>query len=229
MKPQKAAFFDLDGTLISVHVWHGIMDYFKAHNLRQWTHRFYMAYHFPLYIFKQLGLISDQAFRKPWPAHLGWYLRGYSVEEANQIWDWVAETQVSQNWRTDTCQVLHQHHKQGDITALVSGTPVPLLERLAREVNADYVVGTGLEIKNGVFTGHNSSPACIGDNKVTMTRNFMQENGIMIDWSESFAYADSISDQYLLAMVGHPVAVYPDVGLRHLAHERGWQIFPADQ
>ena len=84
------------------------MDYFKVHNLRQWTHRFYMAYHFPLYIFKQLGLISDQAFRKPWPAHLGWYLRGYSVEEAYQIWDWVAEYQVSQNWRADTCQILQR-------------------------------------------------------------------------------------------------------------------------
>ena len=74
------------------------MDYFKAHNKRQWTHRIYMAYHFPLYIFKQMGLISDEAFRKPWPAHLGWYVRGYSLEEADQVWNWVAETQVSKNF-----------------------------------------------------------------------------------------------------------------------------------
>jgi HAD superfamily hydrolase (TIGR01490 family) len=204
------------------------MDYFKVHKLRQWTHRFYMAYHFPLYIFKQLGLISDQAFRKPWPAHLGWYLRGYSVEEAFQIWDWVAENQVSQNWRVDTCQILQRHREQGEIAVLVSGTPVPLLERLARDVNADYVVGTGLEIKSGIFTGRNSTPACIGDNKVPLTQKYLQENGIEIDYKESHAYADSISDQYLLSMVGQPIATYPDEGLRQLANERGWQIFPAD-
>lgn len=202
------------------------MEYFKVHNTRQWTHKFYMAYHFPLYIFKQLGLISDQAFRKPWPAHLGWYLRGYTVEEANQIWDWVAETRVSQHWRTDTCQILHQHRQQGEITFLVSGTPVPLLERLARDVNADHVVGTVLEIKHGTFTGRNSSPGCIGETKVIMTQEYLQEKGIEIDLEASYAYADSISDQQLLAMVGNPVATYPDEGLKRLAIERKWQIFP---
>lgn len=188
-----------------------------------------MAYHFPLYIFKQLGLISDQAFRKPWPAHLGWYLRGYTVEEANQIWDWVAETRVSQNWREDTCQILHQHRQQGEITFLVSGTPVPLLERLARDVNADHVVGTVLEIKDGTFSGRNSSPGCIGETKVIMTQEYLQEKGIEIDLEASYAYADSISDQQLLTMVGNPVATYPDEGLKRLATERGWQIFPPNQ
>mgnify|MGYP003573536314 FL=1 len=105
---------------------------------------------------------------------------------------------------------------------------MPLLERLARDVKADYVIGTGLEIKDGVFTGRNSTPACIGDNKVPLTQNYLQENGIELDYEASHAYADSISDRYLLAMVGQPVATYPDDGLRQLAIERGWQIFPGD-
>jgi HAD superfamily hydrolase (TIGR01490 family) len=204
------------------------MDYFKAHNKRQWTHRIYMAYHFPLYIFKQMGLISDEAFRKPWPAHLGWYVRGYTLEEADQVWNWVAETQVSKNWRTDMCQVLRQHSEKGALTVLVSGTPVPLLERLAQDVNADHVVGTELEIKDGVFTGRNSSPACIGDNKVSLTRDYMLKKGIKIDYGASYAYADTISDQHMLAMVGHPVATYPDEALNQLALERGWQVFPPE-
>ena len=202
------------------------MDYFKAHNKRQWTHRIYMAYHFPLYIFKQMGLISDEAFRKHWPAHLGWYVRGYSLEEADQVWNWVAETQVSKNWRRDMCQVLSQHSENGALTVLVSGTPVPLLERLARDVNADHVVGTELELKDGVFTGRNSSLACIGDNKVSLTREYMLEKGIEIDYKASYAYADTISDQHLLAMVGHPIATYPDQALNQLALERGWEVFP---
>ena len=186
-----------------------------------------MAYHFPLYIFMKIGMISDETFRKPWPAHLGWYLRGYTLSEADQVWNWVAETQVSQNWRLDTCRILNQHRENGELTVLVSGTPVPLLERLAQDINADHVVGTGLEIKNGIFTGRSSSPACIGDNKISLTQIYMEQQGIEIDYGGSYAYADSISDQHLLAMVGNPIATYPDEALRQYAIEHGWQIFPA--
>jgi phosphoserine phosphatase len=48
-----------------------------------------------------------------------------------------------------------------------------------------------------------------------------------VDLAESYAYADSTSDLHLLEMVGHPVATYPDDGLRPIALERGWQIFPS--
>jgi len=62
-----------------------------------------------------------------------------------------------------------------------------------------------------------------------LTQEYLQENGIEIDLEASYAYADSISDQQLLAMVGNPVATYPDEGLKRLATERGWQIFPPNQ
>lgn len=202
------------------------MDYFKVHGTRLWTHRFYMSYHYPLYFLKVLGIISDEAFRKPWPAHLGWYVRGYTLSQADRVWDWVAENQVRHNWRKDVCQILSQHRGQGVITALVSGTPTPLLERLAQDLQAEHVVGTGLEIKDGIFSGRNSSPACIGAAKVSLTKDYLQTKGIEIDFRDSYAYADSLSDQHLLAMVGNPVATYPNEALRQVAMEHGWQIFP---
>jgi phosphoserine phosphatase len=56
----------------------------------------------------------------------------------------------------------------------------------------------------------------------------MDQNGIHIDYPASYAYADSISDQSILEIVGHPVATYPDEDLLELAQERGWQIFPPE-
>ena len=216
----------MDGTLTTAHVWHGIMDYFKVHHLRQWTHRAYLAYHYPLYFFYRLGLISDGAFRKPWPAHLGWYIRGYTMDEADQVWSWVVDTLVSKNWREDTCQIFDQHREERYLTVLVSGTPVPLLERIADEISANYCVGTELEIEAGRYTGRSSGPACIADQKVSLTKAFFKTNGIEIDYEASYAYADSASDKDLLEMVGHPVATYPDQRLRQIAVERDWQIFP---
>lgn len=222
----KAAFFDLDGTLTKAHVWGGILDYFKVHNLRRWTHRGYMAYHYPFYFASKLGLISDGRFREPWSAHLGWYVRGYSIEGAEQVWNWVVDNQVNKNWREDTCQILHKHKEEGDLTILVSGTPMPLLQIIVEDIGADHAVGTDLEIRDGMFTGRSSGPACIGDNKVFLTRAYLERNGIAIDYDASYAYADSISDQHMLEMVAHPVATYPDEALGQLAQDRGWQIYP---
>jgi HAD superfamily hydrolase (TIGR01490 family) len=224
----KAAFFDLDGTLTDAHVWQGIMDYFSVHKLRRWTHRVYMASHFPLYIFRKLRLISDGTFRKPWPAHLGWYVRGYTLEQAEDVWNWVADTQVKNHWRQDTCQILKQSREDGYLTVIVSGTPVPLLQRLAMDIAADHVVGTDLKVKDGRYTGRSNGPACIADNKIALTQGYMERQGIEIDYSDSYAYADSISDSYMLEMVAHPVATYPDEGLRQLALKRHWQIFPSE-
>lgn len=224
----KAAFFDVDGTLTSAHVWHGVMEYFAVHKLRRWTHWAYMAYHYPLYILLKLGIISDGTFRKPWPAHLGWYIRGYTIEQSENVWNWIAETKVKNHWRQDTCQILSQHKEDGYLTVLVSGTPVPLLQRLAKDIGADHVVGTDLEIKEGIYTGRSNGPACIADDKVTLTQGYLNREGIEIDYSASYAYADSVSDRFMLEMVTHPVATYPDEGLRKIAVENNWQIFPAD-
>jgi HAD superfamily hydrolase (TIGR01490 family) len=186
-----------------------------------------MAYHFPFYFAFRLGIISDGTFRKPWPAHLGWYIRGYTEEDADQVWSWVVDTLVSKNWRDDICQILSQHQEEGYLTVLVSGTPAPLLQRIANEVGAEHSVGTGLEIKSGKYTGRSSGPACIAEKKVSLTKEYMEKKGIEVDYQASYAYADSASDKFLLEMVGHPVATYPDQGLRQIAVERNWQIFPS--
>jgi HAD superfamily hydrolase (TIGR01490 family) len=222
------AFFDLDGTLTKAHVWNGILEYFRVHKQRQWTHRFYMAYHMPLYFLRKLGIISEGAYRRPWPAHLGWYVRGFTLAEGDQVWDWVTEEYMHQHWRNDTCQLLSQHRANGEITVLVSGTPVPLLKRIAEKIGADHAVGTALEVINGRFTGRSAGPACIDDTKVILTYQYMEKSGIDIDYSASHAYADSISDQSILEIVGFPVATYPDEDLLELAQERGWQIFPPE-
>lgn len=222
----KAAFFDVDGTLTKKHVWQALIDYFREHNLRRWTHIAYMAYHYPLYIFYKMGLISESTFRKPWPAHLGWYLRGFSVEQTDQIWNWIINNYLNQQFRDDTCQILSQHQQEGYLTMLVSGAPTQLLRLLAIQIGADHAVGTDLEVAGDTYTGRSSGPSCVGENKVSLTKEYLTRLGIQIDLDASFAYADSISDRHLLEMVGHPVATYPDGNLRALAQDRNWGIFP---
>ena len=107
---------------------------------------------------------------------------------------------------------------------LVSGMPVPCLERLGEALGTTGVVGTGLEVTDGRYTGRSILPVMVGADKARGTRSFFGKRGMDIDWQASFAYGDSIHDQSIFDLVGHPVAVHPDAELRALARQRGWDV-----
>lgn len=225
----RTAFFDVDGTLTDTRVWEGLMLYFRVHALRRWTHRFFWAYHLPYYLLLKARLISQGTFRKPWAAHLAWYVRGYTPQDAEAIWNWVVKEFLSHHWRLDTRRLLDEHRKSGDLVMLVSAGPQPLLECIAREVGASHVVATEFELHDGHYTGRSLAPVCIDENKAALAKAYLDRREIEVDFSASYAYADAISDLHLLKMVGNPVVVYPDNELKELALERGWLVFPADK
>jgi HAD superfamily hydrolase (TIGR01490 family) len=148
------------------------------------------------------------------------------LEEAENIWDWVVVEYVNKHLRTDVLEVVDAHRREGDFLALVSGGPLPLLNRIARELGVNHVIGTTFEIENGCYTGRVSGPGCLDEYKVTLSHAYLKKYGYLIDLDTSYTYADAISDRPLLEMVGNPVAVYPSSELREVANEQGWQIFP---
>lgn len=222
----RAAFFDVDGTLTATRVWQGLMDYFSSHRLRRATHLAYLILHYPLYLIRRVRLISEAAFRRPWAAHLAWYMRNYSLSEADKVWEWVVQEYVERHWRQDVCTLLARHRSNADLVVLVSGGPLPLLQRIGAQIGADHVIGTQFEVRNGRFTGRACEPICIDADKAILAKDYLEQQQLGVDLRASFAYADSISDLPLLEMVGHPVAVYPDRSLRMIALEKGWEIFP---
>lgn len=222
----KAAFFDVNGTLTTARVWEGLMAYFKERDLRRWTYRAYWAYNMPIYMLYKAGLITEEAFRSPWAANLAWFYRGYTVEQVDEISEWVVTDFIKEHWREDVRHRLDEHRKKGDIVVLVSGGGLPMLRRLAQELSVDHYVGTEYEIRDGHYTGRTVGPACIGENKVSLTRTYLKILGLSVNFQSSYTYADSIADLDLLEVVGNPTATYPDDELRTMAEERGWNIFP---
>ncbi len=151
-------------------------------------------------------------------------MRGYSVEQSQEVWDWAVERFLNRFWRQDTRQILDQHRQAGDQVFLVSSGPLPMVERIARELGAHHAVGTCFEVKAGRYTGRALPPVVIDKFKASATQDYIRARNLVIDLPASFAYADAISDLSLLEMVGHPVAVYPDPGLQAIADLRGWKI-----
>ena len=221
---QKAAFFDVGGTLIKTYVWNGLMEYFKINGQRRLTHSAFWTYHAPLYALHKIGLLSQDAVRTPWAKHLSWFFRGYTVEEAQAIWDWIVEDYLAGEWREDAISALKEHKANGDVVVIVSAGPLPLITRIAQHVGADRVVATPHEVKDGHYTGRVGGEVCIGPNKPKFAKAKMEELGLDIDYAASYAYGDSPGDKVLFDLVGNPVAVHPDEILRPIAEEQGWRI-----
>lgn len=222
----KAAFFDVDGTLTKTRVWLGLLEYFKSRGKRRVTHLAFWLTHYPLYFLYRLGLLSQTGFRAPWAKHLPWFFRGYRVEQAEAIWEWVVGEFLSEHWRSDTRSLLEGHKQSGDLVVLVSAGPVPLLRRIGDEIGAEHAIGTTPRVREGRYTGGVEGPVCIDENKALLPKAYFSQHGIEVDFKASFAYADAPGDLPLLEMVGNPVAVYPDEELRPIAEARGWRILP---
>jgi HAD superfamily hydrolase (TIGR01490 family) len=221
-----AAFFDVDGTLFTGHVWRGMLQYFAEHRSRLDV-RLFWYYHMPLYLLRKLKLIGEERFRGPWAANIAWLARGWTADELQDMYDWVAGVYCPDFRREDTIAKLAEHNARGHLTVLVSTGFSGLMEAIAETVGAQMAVGTDVAMKNGRCAGRIVPPLVIGAQKGLETRRRLAAGGRDVDYAASYAYADSITDMGLFELVGNPRPVYPDAELAEAARRRGWPIYPA--
>ena len=152
--------------------------------------------------------------------------KGTSEEEVLEVFHWVADNYIFESLRNDVIEILDRHKQRGDTVVIVSGAFDGLVEIVGQRLGVSNVIGTKLEVIDGKHTGRVVEPMCFGENKVKLLKEFLNRNGLEMDRSSSFAYADSIFDASLLKLVANPVATYPDEDLRRLAEHNQWRIFP---
>lgn len=218
------ALFDFDGTLYTGHIWQDLVHHhWAAGRHRRWVVA-YLAYNMaplPLY---RAGLVRPAAFYHAWGKTMGWLLRGWSLDEARVLFEMLTEERILPNLRPDILDRLHLHQAQGHLVALVSGTFAPFLETIARQIDVDHAIGTPLEVLDGRYTGRIVPPLCQHEGKPRRVQAYLADQGLEVDWSASFAYADRDTDVPLLTLVRHPVAVYPDQELLAHARAQGWPV-----
>jgi len=225
-----AAFFDLDGTLFTGHIWQGLSLHHRTHQMQRLQLYAYVGLHMAMWPLYLAGLMSRERSWAAWARHMAWTLAGLTMTEGQHVFDWMWTAYVQPQLREDIVGRLRQHQAQGHGTYLVSGTMEPLLGRIAQGLGlpATSAIGTRVEVRNGRYTGRAIEPTCMGQGKAERLKLFLAEHSD-VDLAQSFAYADSITDLSMLEMVGHPTAVYPDEELAAIARERGWQVVEKEQ
>ena len=221
------AIFDFDGTLTAGHLWTGIARHHQAKKIKRTALFLYMAGHLPYWVAAKMKLYPDDKNRAKWGRDLAVLFKDFSLQEAGTAFEWVTDNYFLPLMRKDMMAVLEEHRRKGHRTLILSGMFGAFLEVVAGRLGMDYWVGTPLEVKNGRYSGKIVPPLCFGENKANYLQGYLQKQGLDVDYHESYAYADSIYDNPVFRLVGHPVAVYPDKELLKQARQRGWTIIGA--
>jgi HAD superfamily hydrolase (TIGR01490 family) len=113
------------------------------------------------------------------------------------------------------------HRQQDHRVALISASTQFAVQPVAEHLHLDFLC-TQLIDQDDQLTGAVVDPPCYGKGKVVWAQRYANKEGA--DLCDAYFYTDSYSDQPLLDMVGHPVAVNPDARLKRLARKRNWPI-----
>ncbi|MDR3053167.1 MAG: HAD-IB family hydrolase [Coriobacteriales bacterium] len=146
------------------------------------------------------------------------------AQEVNQMMADLYTAQLAPRLRPAALAAIEQHRQNGEKVILVSASFRPLLEQAAAVVGAYHVICTEMEVVDGYYSGNVVGQPPEGEQKLIQLTAFANECFGANNWVLTSMYGDHHSDEYLMDVAQHPVAVNPDLRLARDAKAKGWQI-----
>lgn len=217
----RVAIFDFDGTLYPQETYTVMMNYLKEHPVHSSKYKkFYKALMKPYLAYKMKLYPEGKMKAKSMQLYLN-ALKDLSQEELEEYFIEMSNG-MSKDLNQTVVERLKKHLIDGDHVLVVSGAFTTMLNEVTKEFAVHQVIGTEIPYSNGSLDTANEIFHIQGIRKNMMIDQAL--NGYDIDWENSTAYGDSISDISVLELVGNPVAVRPENRLRSIAEERKWEI-----
>jgi HAD superfamily hydrolase (TIGR01490 family) len=214
----RAAFFDVDGTLVRTNIVHAFA--FYAMNQGSILGTAWQTARTVLSI--PLFMAADRLNRKTFNELFYSYYRGQSEDRLFTLADELFEDVLRPAIYAGTPRLLEGVRRAGCRVVFVTGALDFTVRRLAEHLGADDLVANRMRFVNGVATGSVIPPIIEGAHKAQAIRDYCVKHGLALE--RSFAYSDSFSDYPMLAVVGHPAAVNPDPRLAGVARAYEWPI-----
>ena len=215
---RKAAFFDVDGTLVRTNIVHAFTWYAMNQGSifgTAWQTARTVA-SIPLF------WATDRLDRKLFNELFYRYYAGQSEDRLVTLADEMFEDVLRPAIYPGTPALLEEARRAGCRIVLVTGALDFTVRRLARHLEVDDLVANRMRFVDGLATGQVIPPIIEGAHKALAIRDYCLREGLALDGS--FAYSDSFSDYPMLAVVGHPAAVNPDARLARVARAYEWPI-----
>lgn len=213
-----AAFYDLEGTLVSTNLVHTLAFYSRRQQGLLKTIKKSVGTLAKLPAFGVTDLYSRNVFNE-------FFFQSYKGESKDRLRffsEELFEEVLKPAIFPGTPELIAQGKKLGQRQIVLTGALDFTIERLMAHLGIDDYVANRLEFVNGYATGRVLPPVMASATKAKWMREYAEREGINL--SVSYAYSDSISDLPMLSIVGHPVAINPDFRLRQTAIQHDWAI-----
>ncbi len=217
----RVAIVDFDGTLYAGETFNLLMKYLKEHPELHTNYKSFFRKILPLYIGYKLKLVPEAIMKERSMQLYLAALKDLSQSDLKKFFEGLSSI-IQQDFNTAVIDSIQSHLNDNVHVMLVSGAFTPMLQSVASQLNFNTIIGTDIPLK---------------DNKIDFTKPLRHIQGIRknemilqelteqnIDWKNSYAYSDSLSDLPVLELVGNPVAVSPEPKLRALANRRKWTV-----
>ena len=212
---KKAAFFDIDSTLIKGDA----ASYFGRHLLAKGIATPFIVMKLVYYtiLFKFGRLNVREAMEKN-----SFFTGGHTEERYNNESKEAFEKYMKFKIYRETADRLEDLRKKGYLIVIASSGLCYIAQPLSDFFKADFFIATEMEIKDGLVTGLPLDHIPYGEGKLVSIEILAEKEGI--DLSESYFFSDSIVDLPVFKKLGNCVAVNPDKKLRKAALKEDWEI-----
>ena len=213
-----AAFYDLEGTLVSTNLVHTLAFYARRQQGLWQTAKASVGTLAKLPFFGITDLYSRNVFNEVFFRSY----EGFSQDRLRYFSEELFEEVLKPAIFPGTLELIEQGKKIRQRQVVLTGALDFTIKRLTDHLGIDDFVANRLEFVNGYATGRVLPPVMASATKAKWIREYAERENINL--SESYAYSDSISDLPMLSIVGHPVAVNPDFRLKQTALQHDWAI-----
>lgn len=213
-----AAFYDVDGTLIRINIVHAFAFYASRHpSVVSSAYRTVKtAASLPVF------WAADKLSRKWFNELFYRSYEGASEDRLVTLAEELFEDVIQPNIYPRARDLIEESRRAGCRQVIVSGALDFTMRPLARYLGVDDFIANRLEFHEGYATGKLRKPFVAGATKAQIMRDYAA--AFDVDLAHSWAYSDSYSDFPMLAVVGHPTAVNPDLRLRSVARSYDWPV-----
>lgn len=216
MSERRAAFFDLDRTLVRVDTPRLFTKYRRANGQATWRDSLQVAWWVLQYT---AGVIDAPRVARKALEDFAGKEESWLIKICDEWFPQYVLPEIQARGR----EIVKSHREAGDLVAIVTAATSYVAHPVARELGIDHVVCSELEVApDGRFTGKPIEPLCYGEGKIVRAASLLEQHGIGFDKVTFFS--DSITDLPLLSKVAVAVAVNPDRRLLRAARARGWQV-----
>lgn len=133
------------------------------------------------------------------------FLKGKTKDEMNELAEDFFNLKIKKLLYQDGINKINDFIKSGYSIVLTSASPEIYIKKFKTILEIDYVFGTKLEFKDGIYTGNIKGLNNKGFEKINRLLPLLEKN--KVDLKNSYMFSDSMADKPLLELVGNPYLV----------------------